>query len=79
VTGVIRGALELAALGIALGLAAAFGVTRFLGSFLYGVSPTDPATLAAVATVLVVVTILASWVPARRAARIEPLLALRNE
>ena len=79
VRGVIRGALRLATLGIALGLAAAFGVTRFLGSFLYGVSPTDPATLAAVATVLLVVTILASWVPARRAARIEPVLALRND
>jgi putative ABC transport system permease protein len=57
----------------------AFGVTRFLGSFLYGVSPTDPATLAAVAALLVVVTIVASYVPARRAARIDPMLALRSE
>jgi predicted permease len=79
VSGVIRGALKLAALGVVLGLAVAFGVTRFLGSFLYGVSPTDPATLAAVAALLVVVTIVASYVPARRAARIDPMLALRSE
>jgi predicted permease len=79
VRGVIRGALKLAAIGIALGLAAAFGVTRFLGSFLYGVSPMDPPTLAGVATLLVVVTVLASYVPARRAARVEPVLALRSD
>jgi predicted permease len=78
-TGVVRGALWLAALGIALGLAVSFGVTRFLGSFLYGVSPTDPATLASVAALLIVVTVLASWIPARRAARIDPMLALRSE
>ncbi len=79
VRGVIRGALKLAALGVALGLAAAFGVTRFLGSFLFGVSPADPATLVGVSVLLVVVTVLASYVPARRAARIEPVLALRSE
>ncbi len=79
VRGVIRGALKLAALGVALGLLAAFGVTRLLGSFLFGVSPADPATLVGVALVLVVVTVLASYIPARRAARIEPVLALRSE
>jgi predicted permease len=79
VRGVIRGALKLAALGIALGLGAAFGVTRFLGSFLYGVSPMDPPTLAGVAALLLVVTVLASYVPARRAARVEPVLALRSD
>ena len=79
VADVIRGALKLAALGIALGLAVSFGVTRFLGSFLFGVSPTDPATLAGVALLLVVVTTLASFVPARRASRIEPVIALRSE
>ena len=57
VRGVVRSALGLAAIGIALGLAGAFGVTRFLSSFLFGVSPMDPATFAAVAVLLVVVTI----------------------
>jgi predicted permease len=79
VAGVIRGALKLAALGIALGLAASFGVTRFLGSFLFGVSPTDVVTLVAVALLLLVVTTLASFVPARRASRIQPVIALRSD
>jgi predicted permease len=79
VGGVIRGALRLGALGIVLGLAASFAVTRFLGSFLFGVSPTDPVTLAGVALLLLVVTALASFVPARRAARIQPVIALRSE
>jgi ABC-type antimicrobial peptide transport system permease subunit len=79
VSGVLRSALVLACIGIALGLAGAFGVTRFLSSFLFGVSPTDPATLGAVAALLVVVTMLASWVPARRAAGVDPMSALRSE
>jgi predicted permease len=79
VTDVIRGALKLAALGIVLGLVASFAVTRFLGSFLFGVSPTDPSTLVGVALLLLVVTTLASFVPARRASRIEPVIALRAE
>jgi putative ABC transport system permease protein len=76
---VIRNALVLAAAGIALGVAGAFGVTRFLGSFLFGVNPMDPLTLAAVAVLLVAVTIIASWVPARRAAGVNPVSALRSE
>jgi putative ABC transport system permease protein len=79
VRGVIRSALGLAGIGIALGLAGAFGVTRFLSSFLFGVSPMDPATLAAVAVLLVVVTMVASWVPARRAAGVDPVTALRSD
>ncbi len=75
----IRGALKLAALGIVLGLAVAFGVTRFLGSFLFGVSPTDPSTLVGVALLLLVVTTLASFVPARRASLIDPVIALKSE
>jgi predicted permease len=79
VADVIRGALRLAALGIVLGLITSFAVTRFLGSFLFGVSPTDPSTLAGVALLLLVVTTLASFVPARRASLIEPVIALRSE
>jgi len=79
VRGVLRSALGLAAIGIALGLAGAFGVTRFLSSFLFGVSPMDPATFAAVAVLLIVVTSVASWVPARRAASVDPVSALRSE
>ena len=79
VAGVLRGALRLASIGVVLGVAGAFGVTRFLGSFLFGVSPMDPTTLAGVAFVLVTVTIVASWLPALRAARVDPMAALRSD
>ena len=78
VAGVMRGALVLAALGIGLGLAASFGLTRYLASFLYGVSPADPITAAGVAALLIAVTLLASYVPARRAAHVDPMSALRT-
>ena len=79
VAGVLRGALRLASIGVALGVAARSRVTRFLGSFLFGVSPMDPTTLAGVAFVLVAVTIVASWLPALRAARVDPMAALRSD
>jgi len=79
VAGVLRGALRLAAIGVGLGVAGAFGVTRFLGSFLFGVSPMDPTTLGGVAFVLVAVTVVASWLPALRAARVDPMAALRSD
>jgi putative ABC transport system permease protein len=79
VRGVVRSALLLAALGIALGLAGALAGTRVLASFLYGVSATDPTTLAVVAGVFVLVTLVASFVPARRAAHVDPAAALRGE
>ncbi len=65
--------------GIALGLAAAFAVTRLLSSELYGVSPVDPFTYAAVTIVMAMVTLLASYIPTRRAMRVDPLIALRCE
>ena len=71
--------LRVALLGIAGGLAAAVGVTRVLGSLLFEVSARDPITFATVALVLVAVSGLATWVPARRAAAIDPLEALRQE
>jgi putative ABC transport system permease protein len=79
VRGVIRSALGLAGIGIVLGLAGALGVSRLLGSFLFGVSPMDPTTLAGVGVLLVLVTTIASYVPARRAARVDPVTALRSE
>jgi putative ABC transport system permease protein len=65
--------------GIVLGLAAAFAVTRLLSSELYGVSPVDPFTYAAVTIVMAMVTLLASYIPTRRAMRVDPLIALRCE
>ena len=72
-------ALATALLGIGVGLVAAFALTRTIASFLYGVSPTDPATAAAVAGVLLLVAALAAFVPARRAASVNPMTALRAE
>jgi putative ABC transport system permease protein len=76
---VLRQGLRLAGLGIALGLAGAVGATRVLRSLLYGVSATDPATFAAIPALLAFVALLACYVPARRATRVDPLIALRCE
>jgi predicted permease len=65
--------------GIACGLAGAVGMTQFLSSLLYGVRPTDPLTFAAVAALLAGVALLACYIPALRAARVDPIVALRHE
>ena len=65
--------------GIALGMAGAWALTRLLAGGLYGVSPTDPATFVVVALLLAVVALVASYLPARRASRVDPLTALRYE
>jgi predicted permease len=70
---------RLAAIGIALGVVAALALSRVLRSLLFGVSATDPATFAGVALLLAAVAVLASWLPARRAARIDPTVAMRAE
>ncbi|MBV9885893.1 MAG: ABC transporter permease, partial [Acidobacteria bacterium] len=76
---VITRGVKLALIGVAIGLAASFALTRFLSSLLYETSPTDPPTFAAVAVALIVVAIAASATPARRAMQIDPIRALRHD
>jgi putative ABC transport system permease protein len=76
---IMRQGVVLAFFGLGIGLAAAFGLTRVLSSLLYGVSSTDLSIFAPVALLLLVITLLGSFIPARRAMRIDPLTALRNE
>jgi predicted permease len=76
---VVWNGMRLALIGIALGIAAAFGLTRFLASFLFGVKSWDPAVFIAVPIVLSVVALLAVWLPATRASRLNPMQALRVE
>jgi putative ABC transport system permease protein len=76
---VLRGGLKPAGAGIVLGLIGAMALTRLLRSLLFGVGPTDPVTLAAVPLLLVSAAVLASWLPARRAANVDPMEALRYE
>jgi putative ABC transport system permease protein len=71
--------LRLSSLGIAVGILAAFAVTRVMSTMLVGVSPTDPLTFAAIAAFFLGVTALACWIPARRASRMDPIAALRDE
>ena len=76
---VVRKGLKLTVIGSVLGLVGALGVTRLVARFLYGVSSSDPATFVGVAFLLVIVALLASWLPARRATKVDPMVALRYE
>ena len=75
----VRSALILTAVGVAIGLAAAAGLTRLMKSLLFGVSPIDPFTYLAIPIVLAGCAMLASYLPARRAASVDPVEALRAE
>lgn len=76
---IVREALILVAIGIGLGLPAALALTRLVKSQLYGVQPHDPFTLAVAIGALVAIALLAAWLPARRAAKTDPMAALRHE
>lgn len=76
---VVSQAVRTGAVGIAVGLAGALAVTRLLGSLLFGVRPDDPVTFASVCLLLLAVMLLAAYVPARRATRVDPITALRTE
>jgi putative ABC transport system permease protein len=76
---VVRDAARLAAAGIALRMAAALAITRSLSALLYGVTSADLVTYGFVALILGIVCVTASWLPARRAARVDPALALRAD
>jgi len=71
--------MRLAIIGTLVGLGAAYGLTRLLANFLFGVKPSDPLAFSLVAVILVVVTLLAAFVPTRRAMRVDPIVALRQE
>jgi predicted permease len=76
---VLRQGLTLTIFGAIVGITAAIGVTRYLGSLLYGVAATDPVTFVTIASTLLAVALLASYIPSRRAMRVDPLVALRYE
>ena len=76
---VLRQGLKLTLIGLTIGLASAFALTRVISRLLYNVSPTDPLTFVCVSLLLAGVALLASYIPARRAARIDPMVALRYE
>jgi ABC-type antimicrobial peptide transport system permease subunit len=76
---VLRKGLMWTLIGIGIGIAAAFALTRFMSSLLFEVSASDPLTFAIVPFVLIVVALLACYIPARRATKVDPLVALRYE
>ncbi|MGH7504380.1 MAG: FtsX-like permease family protein, partial [Longimicrobiales bacterium] len=76
---ILSHALRLAAAGVALGVLGGLAATRLMESVLFGIAPTDPLTFIAVPLLLGTVAVLATWLPARSAARVDPLVALRAE
>jgi ABC-type antimicrobial peptide transport system permease subunit len=76
---VVRQGMGLALVGIAAGLAAAYGLSRFVTALLFSVSATDPFVFAGVPVLLAAVSLVAVWLPAQRASRVDPIIAMRAE
>jgi ABC-type antimicrobial peptide transport system permease subunit len=76
---VVSHGMKMALAGVVVGLIAAFGLTRLMSTMLFGVGPTDPVTFVVIALILIVVALLACYLPARRATKVDPLNALRSE
>jgi ABC-type antimicrobial peptide transport system permease subunit len=76
---ILKHGLALTVVGLGLGLAGASALTRLIKSYLFGVSATDPLTLVAVTLLLMIVALVACWIPARRATKVDPMIALRCE
>jgi putative ABC transport system permease protein len=76
---VVRQGMALALIGISLGLAGALGLTRVIANLLFGVNATDPITFIAIPLLLAFVALLACWIPALRASRVDPMITLRAE
>ena len=71
--------MRLAVVGVVIGLVSAYGLTRFIVSFLFGVKALDPLVFASIPVLLTGVALLAVWVPAQRASRVDPVIALRSQ
>jgi ABC-type antimicrobial peptide transport system permease subunit len=76
---ILRETLALAVVGIAIGVALSLAVTRFITGMLYGLKPHDPITVLIAFALMFCVALLAGWIPARRASRVDPMVALRQE
>jgi ABC-type antimicrobial peptide transport system permease subunit len=76
---VVRNGMRLALMGVVIGLTGSFALTRLMSSFLFGVAPTDALTFAVVSLGLIAVALVACYIPARRAMKVDPVVALRYE
>jgi len=76
---VLKNGVALTLIGVALGVSGAFALTRVIAALLFGVEPTDPVTFVAVSATMVMVALIACYIPARRATKVDPLVALRYE